>query len=304
MRSTDAVVKSRCLRCNQGSILATSSVYACHKYLENQGNADWRIPLWLQMVCPGIFALCAWFIPESPRWLIANDRHEDAKKFFATYHANGDEDHPLVTLQMTEALDALHHEPVAASWTDLFDLRVLVETKSNRYRLMLNMTFAWFGQFSGNNIISYYLPIMLLNIGVTNTNLQLILNIIYSITGWVFSTAGSRLHDKVGRRKMLIGATIGMIVCLTVVAASAAGYVEYDNPVSPTVSIVFIFIFGAIFAAGYTPMQPIYPAEVVSTRMRAKAMGTYKITNGAAGFLNTFVGPIALSNVSKRVTSP
>lgn len=47
-------------------------------------------------------------------------------------------------------------------------------------------------------------------------------------------------------------------------------------------------------------MQPVYPAEVVSNRMRAKAMGAYKITSGAAGFLNTFVAPIALSNVSIR----
>ena len=44
-------------------------------------------------------------------------------------------------------------------------------------------------------------------------------------------------------------------------------------------------------------MQPVYPAEVVSNAMRAKAMGTYKITAGAAGFLNTFVAPIALANV-------
>lgn len=141
---------------------------------------------------------------------------------------------------------------------------------------------------------------MLLNIGVTDTNLQLVLNIVYSVIGWVFSAAGSRLHDKVGRRKMLIGATVGMIVCLAVIAGAAAGFVEYGNQAAPTVCIVFIFLFGAIFAIGYTPMQPIYPAEVVSTKMRAKAMGTYKITNGAAGFLNIFVGPIALSNVSVK----
>lgn len=97
---------------------------------------------------------------------------------------------------------------------------------------------------------------------------------------------------------MLIGSTIGMIACLTIVAACSAGFVEYGNQTASTVSIVFIFVFGAVFAVGYTPMQPIYPAEVVSTKMRAKAMGAYKLTTGAAGFLNTFVGPIALSNVS------
>jgi len=34
--------------------------------------------------------------------------------------------------------------------SDLFDLSVLVESRSARYRLMLNIAFSWFGQFSGN----------------------------------------------------------------------------------------------------------------------------------------------------------
>ena len=139
---------------------------------------------------------------------------------------------------------------------------------------------------------------MLLGIGITDTDTALILNIVYSVVGWVFSAAGSRLHDVIGRRKMLIGSTIGMIISLTIVAACSAGYVNYGNHTASTVSIVFIFVFGAVFSCGYTPMQPIYPAEVVSNKMRAKCMGTFKLTAGAAGFLNTFVGPIALSSVS------
>ncbi len=38
----------------------------------------------------------------------------------------------------------------ALTWKDLFDLRVLFESRSSRYRIMLNITFSWFGQFSGN----------------------------------------------------------------------------------------------------------------------------------------------------------
>ncbi|KAI1106523.1 general substrate transporter [Jackrogersella minutella] len=281
---------------NVGSILATSSVYACHLHLEDRGDLDWRIPLWLQMVCPGMVCFFIKFYPESPRFLISNDQHEKAREIVTQYHANGDPNHPLVALQMKEMLGTVQGAP-KATWKDLLDLRVLVETRSSRYRLMLNVAFSWFGQFSGNNIISYYLPLMLNGIGITDTNTKLILNIIYSVIGWVFSVLGARLHDTVGRRKMLLGSTLGMIICLALVAAGAAGKVEYGNSAAATMSIVFIFVFGAIFATGYTPMQPIYPAEVVSNKMRAKAMGTFKLTAGAAGFLNTFVGPIALSSI-------
>jgi len=281
---------------NVGSILATSSVYACHLYLSDRGDLDWRIPLWLQMACPAIVVLLVKFFPESPRWLVAQNRQEEAKNVIAVYHANGDHKHPLVELQMKEMMRATESSD-AANWKDLFDLSVLVETRSSRYRLMLNVAFSWFGQFSGNNIISYYLPIMLAGVGITDTNTKLILNIVYSVIGWVFSTAGSRFHDVVGRRKMLIGSTIGMTICLALVAGCSAGWTNYHNKGASTASIVFIFLFGAVFSAGFTPMQPIYPAEVVSNKMRAKAMGTFKLTAGAAGFLNTFVGPIALSSI-------
>ena len=42
------------------------------------GTASWRIPLWCQVIFPGIVLLTAPFLPESPRWLIANNRPNEA----------------------------------------------------------------------------------------------------------------------------------------------------------------------------------------------------------------------------------
>lgn len=50
---------------------------------------------------------------------------------------------------------------------------------------MLNIAFSWFGQFSGNNVASYYLPYLVSNVGIKDTNTQLLLNIIYAISGWI-----------------------------------------------------------------------------------------------------------------------
>ncbi|KFZ11429.1 hypothetical protein V502_07549 [Pseudogymnoascus sp. VKM F-4520 (FW-2644)] len=280
----------------QGSILVTSSVYGAHKHLSGTGNLDWRLPLWLQMVCPGFVCLGVLFCPESPRWLVAKDRHEEARRIITTYHVNGDESHPLVALEMEE-MQASMQQSTDTNWKNIFDLSMLTKTRSRRYRLMLNIAFSWFGQFSGNNVVSYYLPTLLKNVGITDVDTQLLLNIVYALTGWVAPTAGSRFHDIVGRRKMFMGSTIGMIVSLAMTAATAAVFVHSGSKTASTASIFFIYLFGVIFAFAYTSMQPIYPAEVMSNDMRAKGMGTFKLTAGAAGFLNTFVAPIALTNI-------
>ena len=147
------------------------------------------------------------------------------------------------------------------------------------------------------SVASYYLPKLVANVGITSLNTQLLLNIIYAIAGWIPAIIGARLHDVVGRRKMLLSVTAVMAVCLAIAAGTAAGYAETKSKTSSSASIAFIYIFGSVFALGYTSMQPIYPAEVLSNDMRAKGMGVYQLTAGCAGFVNTFAAPIALNKV-------
>ncbi len=232
-----------------------------------------------------------------PPRLIAKGRVEEARAFIANYHANGDFNHPLVRLEMHEMETAITAEGGMTSWHTIFDLRDMVKTRNRRYRLMLNVAFSWFGQFSGNNVISYYLPTLVKYVGITDTSTKLLLNIVYAITGWIFAAAGAFLHDRVGRRKMFLCATAGMIVCLAITAGTAAGYVRTGSKESSSASIAFIYIFGCVFAIGYTAMQPVYPGEVMTNDMRAKGMAIFQLTAGTAGFVNTFAAPIALANI-------
>lgn len=60
-----------------------------------------------------------------------------------------------------------------------------------------------------------------------------------------------------------------MSVALAIVAATAAEYERSGSVPSSSASIAFIFIFGVVFAVGFTPMQPIYPAEVLASESMA-----------------------------------
>ncbi|KAG9252925.1 general substrate transporter [Emericellopsis atlantica] len=277
-----------------GSIIATFAVYGSNLHLH--GNIKWRLPLWLQILCPAIVVLGGWWLPESPRWQVGHGHEEKARQFIIEYHANGDADHPIVAIEMQEIEASLESVIGRSAWA-CFDVRSLFKSRARLYRLMLAMTMAWFGQFSGNNVSSYYLPIMLENVGITSTSLTLLLNAIYAITGWIAATIGARLHDVVGRRKMLMGSCLGMSVALAIVAATAAEYEKSGSVPSSSASIAFIFIFGVVFAVGFTPMQPIYPAEVLANDMRANGMMLFQITAGCASFINTFAAPTAMKNI-------
>lgn len=84
-------------------------------------------------------------------------RHEETRDILTTFHANGDSDHPLIALEMTEMMDAVEREGTL-SWRTFFDLRVLFKTRARRYRIALNIAFSWFGQFSGNKYAYPFRP--------------------------------------------------------------------------------------------------------------------------------------------------
>lgn len=169
--------------------LAHIAIYGANIHLT--GNLKWRLPLWLQILCPGIVCLGGWYLPESPRWLVAQGRHEEARNFIIKHHANGDSAHSVVAIEMHEIEESLQDSIGRSAWA-CFDLRSLFKTRARLYRLMLAVAMAWFGQFSGNNVSSYYLPIMLENVGITSTELVLLLNAMYALSGWIAATIGGK----------------------------------------------------------------------------------------------------------------
>ena len=51
-----------------------------------------------------------YFLPESPRWLVQKDRHEEALAVLARVHANGNLDDPYVQAELTEIRAKIAHE--------------------------------------------------------------------------------------------------------------------------------------------------------------------------------------------------
>lgn len=157
---------------------------------------------------------------------------------------------------------------------------------------------AFFGQWSGNNVVSYYMPTMFAQTGINSSDTRLVLNGIYPILCFFAAVWGATLLDKLGRRQMLIWATASCAVCFAVITAATAA--SSDNQSAASAVIVFIYLFGAVYSWAYTPLQTLYCVEVLETKTRAKGAGlTYLFVN-IAMCVNTFTAPIAMERIGWR----
>ncbi|RHZ56953.1 hypothetical protein CDV55_105314 [Aspergillus turcosus] len=273
-----------------------------------EGTMSWRIPVWVQMVFAGLALTLCWTIPESPRWLVSRDKHEEAIRVLATYHGDGDRNAPLVQLEYREMVEDISNTGADKRW---WDYRELFNSRETRYRSMLVMFMAFFGQWSGNGPVSYYYPQMLAGAGITSNSTRLLLQGLQNVCQFIGAIFGALLTDRIGRRAQLLTSTGLMVLIFSIVTAlNATNVLETQTPegivvvaksaVVARAQIAMIFVFGFVYSAGWTPNQAMYPVECLRYESRAKGMGMNNFFINIANFYNTFVTGIAFTKAGWR----
>lgn len=277
-----------------GNILAGWTTYGSNKNLVT--SWAWRIPTIVQAGLPSVVMVMILFFPESPRWLIAHDRRDEALAIFTKYHGDGDEQSPLVQLQYHEIIEQLHLTRDENPW---WDFRELVNTRAARYRLYMVIGMSFFGQWSGNNVVSYFMPEMIQNAGITNKNKQLLINAINPIFSMMGAVYGATLLDKLGRRFMMLAGLCGALfsyILLTAFTAESEKHASLSYGV-----IVAIFLFGVVFAWGFTPLQTLYAVECLENRTRAKGSGLNFLFLNVAMVVNTYGISVGIAKIGWKL---
>lgn len=143
------------------------------------------------------------------------------------------------------------------------------------------------------------MPAVLTTIGITNKITQTNINLGYSFFQWAFALGGAALVERVGRRKLMLFSMAGCTVTWVVMTAAAGTYFNDGgkNHAAAQAMLAFIFIFGGVYSVGITPLQALYPVEVLSFEQRAKGMAFSSLCVNASGLLNAYAWPIALKRI-------
>ncbi|KAL0944580.1 MFS sugar transporter [Colletotrichum truncatum] len=266
-----------------------------------QSDWAWRIPSLLQ-ICPSLLQIgFVFFIPESPRWLITQDRSEEANEILIKYHAEGDRDSEFVKAEMAQMKTVITLEMEASkhSWMDL------LSTSGMRRRCLITAMLGLFTQWSGNTLISYYLGDLLKMIGIGDSVFKQKLNVGLSCWSLVCAVIVALLVRKIRRRVMYLACTISLLVCYIAWTISMERAVhaldnDYKNQSASIATIFFIFMYSPCYNIGYNALTYTYLIELWPYALRSRGISFFQLFGRLASFFTTFVNPIGIENSSWR----
>ncbi|KAF8167791.1 hypothetical protein B0H34DRAFT_683053 [Crassisporium funariophilum] len=258
-----------------GNIIGySSSVWTDYFCSFIESDMSWRIPLFIQCVIGAILAAGSLVIPESPRWLIDNDREKEGLRVIADLHG-GDLRDPIAVAEYEEIKGKVREGRASGEGRSY---RMM--WRKYKRRVLLAMSSQAFAQLNGINVISYYAPRVFEEAGWIGRQAILMTGINSVI--YVFSTIPTwYLVDHWGRRAILLSGAVVMSAALV-----ATGWWMYiDVPQTANAVVLCVIIFNAGFGYSWGPIPWLYPPEIMPLHVRAKGVSLSTATNWAFNFL-------------------
>ncbi|KAF3054078.1 hypothetical protein E8E11_011298 [Didymella keratinophila] len=252
---------------------------------------QWRGPLGLYLVWPTLFIVIAFLSPESPRWLMMQDRYEEAKDVIFRLHLTRSDDmfaaQEYDEIRKQTAID----QKLETSWLSMF------AKASYRCHVAITCFYYFLGQSTAILVINNYGPTFYAALGFD------VRQTLFLTAGWVsvsipFCPIGAFLSDIIGRRPIMLIGIGGCCVCL-IVEAAAIRYFERD----PTrkdlgaLGVAALFCFNAVYQLGVDVGGNVFYSEVFPNHIRSKGVALANFVLALADLVYLQVKPYAFTNI-------
>jgi MFS family permease len=289
-----------------------------HHYLNHQ---KWRLMLSCGAILPMILiGLVVTVMPESPRWLLAKGRTDEARRVIAQLVVPHDTDHHDSAVQemVQEIQSSIRREELARQQQVVEeDNNVTTTTTTNsidwscrrrimtmmighssvspalRRMLLVGIGMAVAQQAVGIDAIQYYLLDVIGKGDWESETTESLILIGLGLLKLLFIMIGGGLLDRRGRRPMLFGSVMGMAVALFMIGIAFF----IDSTWSKRTVVLFgLAVYLSSFSIGMGPGAWLIPAEVFPLGIRAKAMSWATFGNRITATLmsSTFLSTAAL----------
>lgn len=251
----------------------------------------WRWMFWVELIPAILFILGVLFIPESPRYLVAQGKTEQAKSVFQRI-SQGTEN------SQVEAVKASLQTDRRPSITDLF----IDGSKKIHPIIWIGVALSVFQQFVGINVVFYYGSELWQAAGFDESQ-SLFINVLAGITNIVSTFIAIALIDKVGRKPLLLVGSIGMFISLSALALifGNAGFDDMGKLALTanmgTIALIMANLFVVFFGLSWGPVVWVLLGEMFNNRIRGAALAVAASAQWLANFAITMTFPIMLGSI-------
>ena len=233
----------------------------------------WRWMFWAELVPAGLFFILSFLIPESPRWLAAVSRKENAGLILTRIAGK---DYARQTLAELEQLTGQREEKV--HWRSLLQPNV-------RGVLLIGIVLAVFQQWCGINVIFNYAHEIFSAAGYAVSDV--LMNIVVTgITNVIFTFVAIYTVDKWGRRTLMFVGSAGLAFIYFLLGSG------YFWEVSGWPMLLLVVLAIACYAMSLAPVVWVVLSEIFPVRIRGMAMALSTFFLWVASFLLTYTFPI------------
>lgn len=257
------------------------------------GFEAWRWMFWAELLPASIFFIGLLFIPESPRYYVVTDKHEAALGVLRRLYGADTASRKIEEIKKS-----------VAKYDNKPRLSDLLDSASKKIKpiVWVGLGLATFQQLVGINVVFYYGAVLWQAVGFSESD-SLLINIVSGAVSIGAVSLAIALIDRVGRKPLLWGGSIGMAISLIVLTfAFSTGTLGPDGglQLSDTMGIVALIsanIYVAFFNGSWGPVMWVMLGEMFPNQIRGSGLAVSGLAQWLSNFAITITFPILLVSI-------
>ena len=255
------------------------------------GYEAWRWMFWIELAPAFLFLFALFFIPESPRFLVAAGKNTKALSVLTSLMG---ESASAKLAEIQNTLAGSHHRP---------RLRDILDSKTGiRPIVWVGVGLAALQQLVGINVVFYYGAVLWQAAGFSEQD-SLLINVVSGGVSIAACLVATFLVDRVGRKPLLLVGSIGMAITLGVVAFVFATGALGENGVlklgdtEGLIALIAANLYVVFFNASWGPVMWIMLGEMFPNQIRGSGLAVSGLSQWVTNFGITMLFPIMLTSI-------
>jgi len=254
-----------------GILVAFVSNYLISNYVVHN---SWRWMVGIEALPAIIYTLMVFSVPKSPRWLLLQNRREEAINVIKLIQPDRNPE---------EMVSKIIEADAGTTKESIFQ-------KKYKHIILLAFAISFFNQFSGINAFLYYSKRIFVEAGLAD-QAALLGSIGIGVANLVFTLLGMYLIDRLGRRKLMFIGSIGYIVSLLFV--SMAFFFKWTGMVVP----ISLFVFIGAHAVGQGAVIWVFISEIFPNHVRSYGQSIGTSTHWVLAFIIPASVPFLIAKI-------